>query len=280
MKIWAVTMVKDEADVIVGVLRHMADELAETDSGILVADNGSTDGTRDCLRALRGSLSSDCLPVPLEIIDDPDPAYYQSRKMSALAETAHREHGAEWIVPFDADELWVASDRVGVIIERVESEVGTVRVLGADLTHHFRTSIDVDDHDPFRSMVWRQPAPTRLPKVAFRYEDGITIDAGNHGVTRANGERLQSHDGLLHIRHFPYRSEDHFVRKAVNGSRAYKAATGLPFDTGAHWRQYGEILERHGEAALRGVYREHFFYAAPVEGGLIRDPGPYMRWRP
>ena len=73
MAVVAVTMVKNEADVIETTIRHIA---AHVDH-VIVADNGSTDGTRELLDEL-----------PCEVIDDPDPAYYQSRKMSALADYA------------------------------------------------------------------------------------------------------------------------------------------------------------------------------------------------
>src|SRR4051812_46619587 len=98
-------MVKDEADVIEGTIRHMADEVDQ----LLVADNGSTDGTRDILVKL-------ALELQFTVVDDPDPGYEQSRKMSALAELA-ASHGATWIVPFDADELWLAEDRIKTILE-------------------------------------------------------------------------------------------------------------------------------------------------------------------
>ena len=42
---FGVSMVRDEADVIEGTLRHMADEVDE----LIVADNGSVDGTTDIL---------------------------------------------------------------------------------------------------------------------------------------------------------------------------------------------------------------------------------------
>ncbi len=258
MTTFAVSMVKDEVDVIAGCLRHMADEVDE----LIVADNGSTDGTRDALAWLADEL-------PLTVLDDPDPAYYQSAKMSHLAALA-AERGATWIVPFDADELWFSqAGRVRDVLPRF----GTCVVLAA-LTNHFCTAIDPVDEDPFRRITWRQPQAAPLPKVAFQWEPGAVIHQGNHGVTLPSGRG--SRPGL-EIRHFPYRSADHFVRKARTGAAAYRATT-LPVTEGAHWRAYGDILDRHGEDALAAVFREHFWYLSPTDSGMVLDPAPYLRW--
>lgn len=251
-------MVRDEADVIEGTLRHMADEVDH----LLVADNLSTDGTREILHKLAAEL-------PLTVVDDPDPAYFQSRKMSALADLAAAS-GAVWIVAFDADEIWYAPHRISDVLAGLDCPIAH-----AVLYNHLRTAADVDDSDPFRSMVWRQPTPAPLPKVAFRWEPGSVIHQGNHGVTLPSG-------GIgvpaLEIRHFPYRSAAQFVAKAVNGAAAY-AATDLPEHQGAHWRAYGEVHKLLGEAGLEEVYRTHFRYESPTDAGLICDPAPYLRWQ-
>ena len=122
-------------------------------------------------------------------------------------------------------------------------------------------------------MVWRQRTPGVLPKVAFRYEPGAVIEQGNHGVQLREPRRFKG----LEIRHFPYRTEAQFIRKARTGAAAY-AATDLPEMFGAHWRAYGQILERYGEEALGEVFRTHFHFLSPIDNGMIHDPAPYLRW--
>src|SRR5690242_16616279 len=87
---FAVAMVKDEADIVADTVEAT---LREVDA-MIVADNGSTDGTREILADL-----------PVTVIDDPDPAYYQSVKMTELAAQA-ADAGADWVLPIDADERW------------------------------------------------------------------------------------------------------------------------------------------------------------------------------
>jgi len=260
MATFGISMVRDEADVIAGTLQHMADEVDH----LIVADNLSTDGTRDLLADLARQL-------PLTLVDDQVPGYYQSFKMSALADRAAAA-GATWVVPFDADELWLSRfGRVREVLAELEHPVAA-----AELTNHLRTAIDLDDPDPFVSMVWRQRDPAPLRKVAFRWEPGAVIAQGNHDVHLPGGT---SRVECLQVRHFPYRSAQQFTRKALNGAAAYRAAAGLSEQDGAHWRAYGEIAEREGPDRLADVFREHFWYLSPTDAGLVRDPAPYLRWR-
>lgn len=253
-------MVRNEADIIAGTLRHMADEVDH----MIVADNLSTDGTREILDQLAKTL-------PLTVVDDREPGYYQAAKMTSLARRASRM-GADWIIPFDADEIWYARD--GRIRDVLAECSGTV--MRVPLFNHYETSIDPRDDDPFRRMVWRKREPGALPKVAFRFDDQIAIHQGNHGVDHPDPVIA---DSLFEIRHFSYRSENQFVSKALTGAAAY-AATDLPPEMGAHWRAYGQIHERFGPDALAQVYRDHFYYRSPTDSDMIQDPAPYLRWQP
>lgn len=263
MSTWAVTTVKDEADVVEGTIRHMLDEV----DGVVVCDNGSTDGTAKIL----DELCEEFFPARMYVVRDDEVGYYQSRRMSRLAEMAATLFGATWIVPFDADELWVG------LGARVADDLAACdeAVMTAELFNYFPSALDPADPDPFRSIQWRQRPPAPLPKVAFRWEPGCVIHQGNHGVDRPSGGTVVPG---LRVLHFPFRSVDQFVRKARNGAAAY-AATDLPADVGAHWRGYGDLLERHGEEALHDVFRRYFWALSPADEGWLLDPAPYMRWR-
>lgn len=254
---------KDEHDVARSVLLHM---LGEGLDHIVVADNGSTDGTRDV-------LSEMARQYPVTVVDDTEVAHYQSRKMTRLVHRFAEEHGGDmFCVPFDADEIWVfRGDRIGVELRSCTADLVT-----ADLFNHFPSAIDPAGDDPFDTIIWRTREPAPLPKVAFRYKDGAVIHDGNHGVTLPYEPEVMP--GGLEIRHFPYRTAEQFIRKARNGADALRA-TDLPLDVGAHWRGYGDLLDSRGPEVLREVFTQHFWALSPADKGWLRDPAPYMRWQ-
>jgi hypothetical protein len=240
--VFAVSMVRDEADIVAATVGHM---LTQVDR-VIVADNGSTDGTRDILDSL-----------DIDVLDDPEVGYFQSRKMSNLARLAMDE-GAEWIVPFDADEVWTSP--FGTVGDALRAIGDDWLAAAAELHDHVPTGVDPDLADPVERIRWRRRKPIGLPKVAARARDGLVIEQGNHGVNY--GFRPAYMRGQLQVCHFPYRSAEQFVRKARNGSQAYKA-TDLPEDAGAHWRGYGRILENDGEEACADIFRTWFWQPDP-----------------
>ncbi len=248
----AITMCKDEVDVIEGSITRM---LSQVDT-VIVADNGSTDGTREILEGL-----------PIELVDDPEVGYYQSQKMSALAAKA-AEQGADFVIPFDADEVWLSPHgRIGDVLARCEEVAAP-----APIFNYVAAADDDPALPPLERIRWRRREALGLPKVACRAALPVTIEQGNHGAHYPSGVA----HGLLEVHHFPYRSEDQFLSKVRNGAAAYKA-TDLPEGTGAHWRQYGQLLDREGPEAVKAWFREHFVSDDPEnDPDLILSPCPSL----
>jgi glycosyltransferase involved in cell wall biosynthesis len=249
-----ISMVKDEEDVIEATLLHMLNEVDH----VIVADNMSTDRTRDILDALQRMM-----PDRLTVLDDPEPAYRQSEKMTALAHYAHAEHGADWLVPFDADEWWYSPfGSIRIVLEDIAPQW---LVVPAPLYDYVATGDDDRrEHVPTRRIQWRRPSPAPLHKVACRWREDLVIEQGNHSASY-NG-RATLFDPLLTIKHFPYRSEAQFKRKARNGAAAYAAAgPALPESMGAHWRQWGQLSDEQ----LSDVFRTWYFRDDPKQALII-----------
>ena len=264
MSVAAVMLVRDEADIVEVTVRHL---LANVDQ-LLVADNLSTDGTRVILDRLAAEH-----PNQLTVVTDGEVGYYQSRKTTEMAGRM-LERGHQWVIPCDADEIWLSPDgrTLANFLAGIPWDVQAVR---ADVYNHVCTAKDDRrELDPTRRICWRQTQPLPLGKVACRLRPDLTIHAGNHSST-TEGPGLVA--AGLQIRHFPYRSEDQFVRKAMNGAEAY-AATDLPESTGVHWRMYGRMVEEHGVQAAAQWFRDYFVSPRPEQDGtLMRDQAPVRR---
>lgn len=254
--VFGISLIRDEVDIVEQTVRRMREQVDH----VMVLDNGSRDGTREILEQLG-----------VEVFDDPDPAHYQSRKMSWLAQRAG-ERGAEWVVPFDADEAWRA--RNGTIKHALAALPPEILIAEATLFDHVATARDREDAPPLTRMVWRRVQPTPMRKVACRVRPGLVIHEGNHSASYPGVKHPPAALDALVVRHFPYRSADQFVKKVRNGAAALNA-TNLPEGIGKHWRDYGRLLDARGPEAIHEVFFGHFWSADPEnDERLVLDPCP------
>lgn len=274
-----VTMVRNEADIIRAALVHM---LSQVDA-IVVIDNDSTDATADLI----GEVMKWEGHGRTSVLHAAGRAYLQSKWMTHGAEVAVRDHGADWIVPFDADEFWLAPGwRDGQTVAERLREVGgqgaslfPIPVIAVPIYNHYCTALDpartgtsfIPDYMP-----WRSRTPLPLHKVAFRWTPGAVIEMGNHAVSfpvEGGMAAIPGFDAGITIRHYPYRSAEHMTAKAIQGAEAYVAAGDeVPADAGAHWRAWGQLIETRGPEVIGDIFREHYWHLSPVDAGLVRDP--------
>lgn len=216
MSVWAVSVVRDEADILPSTLDNL---ICEGVQGFVLEDHASVDWTPHLLSQFARTARLAGLTVILE--RRLEPGFAQGPLITRLAGIAG-ECGADWIIPFDADEHWRGTRATSL-------EETCRRSVDADVLLATTREILPDGR--------RAAEPKRLPKVAFRWRPGATVAAGNHSVTGVGGRTVA---GRLEIDEYQYRSLEQLTRKVRQGAAALDAA-GEPADTGSHWRELARL---------------------------------------
>jgi Glycosyl transferase family 2 len=246
MRIFGFCMVRDEPDIIrLSVLHHLRTGVDH----VLLVDNGSSDGTREIVEELgRGSRVTAWRD---------DSGWHQEAMFTELAREAARL-GADWIVPFDADEFWVApGTSLRVLLSTTDAgaleaplvnfvQRRSQRAAGADglpsMTR--RVGRPIGPFERTRELVEsRQIAFVEMlypPKFVSRASRQLTIGHGNHlvGGMTAPSRRTDS----LRCLHAPLRSLAALESKADRGLR--QDAAGWHDDLGWHARHFGLMIAR------------------------------------
>lgn len=286
VRLWAVAMAKDEGDIVYKTLCHLASNGVD---GIVIANNLSKDNTQEEIEKAKKHIEEAIPGIQIIVLEDNVVQYTQSEKMSNLAEMA-RGHGAEWIIPFDVDEIWYSpNSTLKEAINTINDENYDVyRVL---YTNHSITKNDPVNKHPFESMGYKWSMPTNH-KSCFRFRSGdskVKISNGNHFVQH-NGWDIGQHvkvaiddygfdrvifgPQLVAIRHFQWRSLDQFIQKILKSYESCKALDSFhDLYYGAAWKEHFEIYESKGLDGLKEFFYSNIYVSENIDS-LIFDPAP------
>lgn len=230
MKLWGVSMVRNEADIIEAFVRHNLTIL----DGLVVVDHGSADAT---LRIL-GDLCAE--RVPLVVLRCDAVGYLQSEIVTDAVREAFARVAADAVFPLDADEFL----RIGARGELVDALAALppghfgriawptyVPPLDAaeppDMVTRLRAARRCDTKIPFPDRLMRKVVLT----AHFARDPSATLTMGNHGVILGRQPlssppmpHVDLPERLVEVCHVPVRSARQFVIKTAVKRMARVAA--------------------------------------------------------
>jgi glycosyltransferase involved in cell wall biosynthesis len=227
-KIAAVTMIKDEGDIIelfVRVNSRSVDHL-------FILDHGSSDNSLQILL----NLQSEGYPITLFKDDSSD--FHQSLMITALAKRVALTNEYDYIVPLDGDEFIYAFNnefREIVASQVVENEVGLLAWQTYIPSHGDFFECEAPLYEAFRK---RKIENTHFYKVIIPNElaKNVVIGEGNHSVS-LDGYFIQSRLVEAYIQHVPVRSIEQITAKSLIGSRRLSIKKGRGKSETVHWDQ-------------------------------------------
>ncbi len=210
MRLVAVSIVNNEADIIEAFVRHT---LAWVDHH-LIFDHDSTDGTREILGALRAE------GLPITLFTDNAPGNLQQARSNHLTRLAVQNHAADWVLPLDADEILAGPSRAA-LEENLATIAGLNHPASLLLLNYYPThEDDAAIINPVSRLRFCQSSPPRTKKIMIprrlALEPEISAGKGSHVLYRGQ-EPLPDHplanDFLLC--HLALRSPQHQVLRVV-----------------------------------------------------------------
>jgi hypothetical protein len=288
MRLIAVTMANNEADVVEAFVRH---NLAYLDA-MVVLDHCSGDATPQILRNLAAE------GLPLTVLQDQERAFQQSQRITWLAKRFAREQDADFCFALDADELIKVASRAA--LEEALAALPTGACGLVPIQNYVGADPASRDPNPVRRLTRRMREERGVARKvvvprAFAAEDTAQISLGNHAALRVRDSKLEPLPHALlpgvALAHFPVRSAEQVAKKALIGWLAYRLTNPERFSQQAgqgarpmsHWQDLFQDLIRGHPIDDALLQKALAVYVGPGAGGatqavsddeLIHDPLP------
>lgn len=277
MRLAAVTTVRNECDVIESFVRHSA---AFFDR-LYILDHRSTDSTPAILR----NLAEEGLPLALSREDNG--IFYQGPTMTRLIKGAHHDQPWDFVMPLDCDEFLCMPDRAA--LEAALAHLDGAAVGLADLASYVPTADDdAKQMDVPRRIVHRAKTipeiPRKIGKVvisgAVIGRPGFSLSEGHHGV-RVDGKPVPERRlDALTLAHFPIRSIEQFVMRAILCRLAWSSRSDYNPGWGWHYETFIEQLKNRPIVSAADLTEAALLYVdiyaepgqTPHQKVLVRKP--------
>lgn len=233
-KIAAITMVKDEADIIELFIKINKKHIDH----FYIVDHSSTDKTLEILVAMQNA------GYPITVLTYGEIQYNQVLVTNSLLKMATESNEYEFIIPLDADEFLYNPNSID-LISVLRSEIGVDNcglmkwVNYAPLNNNYYSS-ESPLFDLFRK---RSSEPTQFYKVIIpnKLAKIGSTTMGNHQFL-INGNNTSYSLVTPFLQHCPVRSSEQIIAKSIIGSHRFSLKTDRKPGEGFHWDNISEII--------------------------------------
>ena len=242
-KIFSVTMVKNEMDIIESFIRYNINIL----DGMIILDNHSTDSTLSIIKCLKKE------GFPVFYIEDEDIKFQQDKKMSQLLKIAIDEFDADIIITLDADEFITSNEHGNprTILEKLESP-NYYLIKWKTYIPDFGKKVD-NKFIPSQITLVRDEKLEKFYKVIIPKElvkdYSVKLNFGNHDIIydQKFGNVIKSvFNPDLALAHFPIRSKEQTLSKIIIGWINLPSEISLA-GLGLHWEVIFNQIKEFGE---------------------------------
>jgi len=244
--IWAITMVKNESDIIESFCRYT---LCYSD-GIIIQDDVSSDNTIDIIQNLiNEGLNIILLRSEKKIISKE--GYGKLQVINAMIKLAIEEHDADWVIPVDADEFLICADGSSPRRQLEELDESIEHQIKWRTYIYEKSPKDGNIFLPYNFKHFRNPKLERLYKTFISkeifYNYDCTVALGNHSIIFSGSTRppIDYPDNLL-LAHYPIRNENQLLSKIIIGELNYLCVHERR-GSGIHWHKIYEQIKKTGK---------------------------------
>lgn len=249
-KIFSITMVKNEADIIESFVRYNVNIF----DGMIILDNGSTDTTLKILKLLKSE------GLPLFLYEDENKEFDQYNTRNKLLLKAVNEFEADIIVPLDADEFLISTNHKNPrkILEKIKSNTfGIVKwkTYVPDLFENLNKKFIPAKITLARDESFEEFYKVIIPKELVK-DYNVRLSLGSHEVNY-DQKYENSIKGVqypnLRICHFPIRSKEQMFSKIVIGWINELHRIDREINESFHWQKIFDIIKEDEEINIEDV---------------------------
>lgn len=254
-------MTKNSADVIEQFIRGNG---LYADNFVLI-NNASTDDTLDIIKNLIAE------GYKIDVFDDNEVAFLQGQKTNYLLQWVRDKYNPDWIVPLDDDEILTSIDGSDVR-EKIAQ-------LDDDKIYHikWRNYIPTEEDDDNELCIMKRQTICFADKFDSYYkvlipkkwanDPKLAIAPGNHDAIGTDAPKAILNS--LRIAHYPVRSKNQIISKALVGWTNYLAEPNRHPNVGHHWKKIYDMVKSGEEITIDSMWAICMTYMKNMTAGSI-----------